>query len=124
MSCSTGAAAKKVRTPTPYQPCWCCSESIGDLCDGQLESFMAAIVNSCRFTRYGCDEALQYTEKRGHEETCEHAPFDSPFGAVAAILSLQLSAHVQDVHMRGSYSHFSPYILEIILFTFFYIHHL
>ena len=66
------------------QKCWCCSEPIGDLCDGQLESFMAAIVNSCRFRRYGCDEALQYTEKRGHEETCEHAPFDSPFGAVAA----------------------------------------
>ena len=121
MSCSTGAAAKKVRTPTPYQPCWCCSESIGDLCDGQLESFMAAIVNSCRFMRYGYDETLQYTKKRGHEETCEHTPFDSPFGAVAATQACNSTSRTHTcgdlihiflhISLRLSYSHFSPFII-------------
>jgi hypothetical protein len=125
MSCSTNAAAKKARTPTPHQPkVPVLQRAHGDLRDEQLESFMVAIVNSSRFTRYGCDEALQYTEKCGHEETYEQRTLRLPVRRGCGYSSLQLYAHVQDARVRGSYSHFSPYILKNILFTFFSIHHL
>ncbi|KAG2548441.1 hypothetical protein PVAP13_9KG186255 [Panicum virgatum] len=102
---------------------WCCSKPIGDLRNGQLESFMAAMVTPCRFTRYGCDEALRYTNKHGHGEASAHAPFDYPFGAAVATRacnSMPMSrtrTHGDLIHiflhisLRISYSHFSPFII-------------
>jgi len=122
MSCSTNAAAKKARTPMPHQPkVPVLQRAHGNLRDEQLESFMAAIVNSCRFMRYGYDETLQYTKKRGHEETCEHTPFDSPFGAVAATQACKSTSRTHTcgdlihiflhISLRLSYSHFSTSII-------------
>ncbi|WVZ72045.1 hypothetical protein U9M48_020563 [Paspalum notatum var. saurae] len=58
--------------------CWSCCEPIGDIRNRQLET-LAAMITPCKFARYGCGETVKYTDKRGHEETCAHAPCDCQF---------------------------------------------
>ncbi|CAL4951181.1 unnamed protein product [Urochloa decumbens] len=77
--------------------CWCCSEPVGDLRNRQLGAFLAAMVTPCKFARYGCDESVKYTEKRGHEEACAHAPCGCPF-AGCGYRCLDLWGHVRDEH--------------------------
>ena len=48
-----------------------CTVSIGDIRCQPLEKLLAASTTSSRFKRYGCHEAVWYTDKlMSHEESC------------------------------------------------------
>lgn len=82
--------------------CGSCTEAIGDFRNRQLETVLAAMTTTCKFKSYGCSENVKFTEKRRHEETCAHAPFDCPF-AGCCYRSLQLYDHVQDAHAPDAF---------------------
>ena len=46
-----------------------CTVSIGDIRCQPLEKLLAASTTSSRFKRYGCHEAVWYTDKLSHEES-------------------------------------------------------
>ena len=125
MGCSTDAAAKKARTTTPHQlevlvlqqahwrpPQWPTRELHGGNGD-------PLPVHEIRLRR-GPPVHQEAWARGGQRARALRLPVRRSCG----YSGLQLYAHVQDAHVRGSYSHFSPYILENILFTFFSIHHL
>ena len=131
MGCSTDAAAKKARTTTPHQlevlvlqrAHWRPPQRP----TRELHGGDGVMVTPCRFTKYGCDEALQYTKKHGHGEASAHAPFDCPFGAAVATRacnSMPMSRtrtrgdpiHIfLHISLRISYSHFSPFIINKLI---------
>jgi len=113
---------KKARTPTPLQPeVLCCSEPIGDLRNGPLESFMAAMVTHVGSRDTAAMRPSDALRSAAMRRLC--APFDCPFGAAAATRacnSMPMSSmctHGDLIHiflyisLRISYSHFSPFII-------------
>ncbi|KAJ1282833.1 hypothetical protein BS78_03G082100 [Paspalum vaginatum] len=72
-------------------------EPIGDIRNRQLETLLEAMITTCKFARYGCGEAVKYTDKRGHEETCAHAPCECTFDG-CGFRDLDLYDHVRGKH--------------------------
>lgn len=66
-----------------------------------MENILAKINTYCRFSKYGCEEVVKYTQKRKHEESCPCEPVGCPVGGcsyLGASIGLYEYDHVLDEH--------------------------
>lgn len=90
--------------------CPVCRVPMSNIRNLAMEKVGSKLIFPCKHACYGCRQRLSYTDKKAHEEDCEHRPYFCPYpdekcvwqGALKDVYKHFVSTHQNVITMEGT----------------------